>query len=199
MRRFTILLIALAIVMGTPAAAGCLKCAVKVYVKALNDHDTEKALSYVAEGLRFVAPDTDMTLDRAALQRMLGWDAATNSQIRYDELQWDGKVVNGRFTERNDFYELLGITERSYNLTFHFEDELIREIHLTNDAGPKMSVVLEPFLRWAGARHAGVLEAIYPEGQFVFDEQSAEQWLTLLRKWGEEIGGPAQAQALPAR
>ncbi len=104
--------------------------------------------------------------------------------------QWEGDIVTGMFIERNDFYTLLGITERHYRLTFRFENDRIREIRLTpaSDSGTRMSEALEPFLDWAGTRHAGVLDEIYPDGHLVFDGQSAEKWLTLLREWRDARG-----------
>ncbi len=190
MRRFTVLLLVIAIAFATPAAADCLKCAVKGYVEALNGHDTEQALSFLTEELRFVAPDVDTTLDKPAVRKMLEWDAATDSKVSYEELQWEGDIVSGEFIERNDFYELLGITERHYRLTFRFENDRIQEIRLTptKDSGPKTSEALEPFLAWAAPRHPAVLEEIYPDGHFVFDGQTAEKWLTLPRKWHDARG-----------
>ena len=201
MRCFTVLPLAFAMAVATPATADCLKCAVKGYVEALNGHDTELALSFVAEELRFVAPDVDMTLDRPAVRKMLEWDAATNSTVSYEDLQWDGDFVTGEFIERNDFYALLGITERHYRLTFRFEDRSIREIRLnpTKDSSPKTSEALEPFLAWAAPRHPAVLDEIYPDGHFVFDGQTAEKWLTLLREWDDETENQTQARVLSTR
>ena len=201
MRRFTVLPLVIAIAFATPAAAGCFKCAIKGYVEALNGHDTEQALSFLAEELRFVAPDVDMTLDKPAVRKMLEWDAATDSTVSYEELHSEGDIVSGEFIERNDFYALLGITERHYRMTFRFENEQIREIRLTpaDDSSPKMSEALEPFLAWARPRHTAVLDEIYPHGQFVFDGQTAEKWLALLRKWDEDTGGQTQARILSSR
>ena len=190
MRRLTVLPLVLATAFATPAAADCLKCAVKGYVEALNGHDTEQALSFLAEELRFVAPDVDMTLDRPAVRKMLEWDAATDSTVSYEELHGEGDLVTGEFIERNDFYELLGIAERRYRLTFRFEHDRIREIRLTptQDSGLQMSEALEPFLAWAAPQHAAALDEIYPDGHFVFDGQTAEKWLTLLRRWHDARG-----------
>ena len=201
MRRFTVLLLVIAIAFATPAAAGCKKCAIKGYVEALNGHDTEQILSFLAEELRFVAPDAEMTLDKPAVRKILEWDAATDSTVTYEELQSEGDIVSGEFIERNDFYELLGITEQHYHMTFRFEDDHIREIRLTpaNDSSPKISEALEPFLAWASPRHTAVLDEIYPDGQFVFDGPAAEKWLTLLRGWDEDTGDQTQARMLSTR
>ena len=201
MRCFTVLPLAFAMAVATPAAADCLKCAVKGYVEALNGHDTELALSFVAEELRFVAPDVDITLDRPAVRKMLEWDAATDSMVSYEDLQWDGNVVTGEFTERNEFYALLGISERYYRLTFRFEDRLIREIRLnpTKASSPRTSEALEPFLAWAVPRHQAVLDEIYPDGRFVFDGQAAEKWLALLREWDADTKTQTQARVLSTR
>ena len=142
-------------------------------------------LALFNDEVRFVSPDSDMTLDRDGLRKMLGWDAATGTVMSHEALKWEDDIVRGRFTERNEFYELLGIEERHYDLTFSFENKRIREIRLVPvaDAGPTLDEAMRPFLDWAATRHASALGQIYPDRRFVFDEISADKWLTLLRQW----------------
>jgi hypothetical protein len=182
MKRLIVLLLT-AFFVTTASAADCLKCAVKTYVRALNAYDTDKALTFLADELRFVGPDGETTLDKAAVRRMLGWDAATHSAISHTDLEWEGDTIRGTFTERNDFYELLGIRQRSYAIEFRFEGDLIREMRLTPGSWPTVDEALEPFLAWANQRHPETLNRIYPDGNLVLDADSAETWLTLLRRW----------------
>ena len=187
MKRFALLSFALAmmLVLSAPASADCLECAVKTYVNAVNARDVDKAVSLFADQVKLAGPDWEQTLDKRGVREMLGWDAVTHASVAYEDLEWEGDVVRGLFTERNDFYALLGLAEHRFRLVFRFENELIREIRLAPDAasGSTVSEALEPFLAWASSRHAESLEAIYPGGKFVYDADSAETWLALLREW----------------
>jgi len=187
MKRFALpsFVLAMMLVLSAPVSAGCLKCTVKTYVNAVNAGDMDKAVSLFAETVELTGPDRKTTLDRGGVRELLGWDAVTHASVEYRDLEWEGDVVRGLFTERNDFYTLLGLAERRFRLVFRFENDLIREIRLAPDEawGSRMSEALEPFLDWASSRHPETLEAIYPGGQFVYDSDSAEKWLALLREW----------------
>jgi hypothetical protein len=190
MQRFGFLIVSVCLLVlaaGEPAAAGCLKCRVKGYVAAINAHDVDRALSYFADELRFVTPDTEATLDRRDLRGMLDWDAATGSAVSYEQLAWEGEIVTALFTERNDFYKLLGIPERRYQATFVFEGESIASLRLepASDNGPSLAEALAPVLSWASTEHGDVLREIYPDGNLVLSENSAREWLQLLRAWRE--------------
>lgn len=187
MKRFALLSFAIAtmLALSAPVSAGCLKCAVKTYVNAVNAGDVDKAVSLFAATVELTGSDRKTTLDRNGVRAMLGWDAVTHASVEYQDLEWEGNVVRGLFTERNDFYTLLGLAERRFRLVFRFENDLIREVRLAPDeaSGSTVSEALEPFLDWASSRHPETLEAIYPGGRFVYDADSAEKWLALLREW----------------
>jgi hypothetical protein len=187
MKRFVLLSFALAmmLVLSAPASAACLKCAVKTYVNAVNARDVDKAVALFAEEVELAGPDWETTLNKDGVREMLGWDAVTHATFDYEDLESEGDFVRGLFTERNDFYALLGLSEHRFRLVFRFENDLIREIRLApNEASEStVSEALEPFLAWASSRHPATLEAIYPGGKFVYDAESAEKWLALLREW----------------
>ena len=138
----------------------------------------------------------ELLLDTGGLVSIIDQAQRDHGQFAGFFNQWDGEIVSGEFVERNDFYELIGIANRQYRLTFRFENDLIREIRLTpaKDSGPKTTEALEPFLAWAAPRHPAVLDEIYPDGQLVFDSRSAEQWLALLREWNKDTGVRTQAR-----
>ena len=187
MRRLTVcvaLIIAVGLVV-TPADAGCMKCRVKGYVEAINDHDTDRILSYFAEKVRFVTPGEETALDRAALERMIGWDVATGVSLTYDDLAGDGDTVSGHFTERNEFYRLLGLERRTFEITLKFSGDRIEEIRLVpgDDNPSSLNEALGPFLEWAGRRHPERLQEVYSDRHPVYSAESAETWLTLLRQW----------------
>jgi hypothetical protein len=170
---------------GEPATAGCLKCRVKGYVAALNAHDVEKALSYLSDELALVSRGTETSLDKTALREMLGWDVAVQSAVSYESLDWEGETVTALFTERNDFYELLGISERRYRVTFGFEGDNIASLRVepVADDAPSLAEALRPVVEWASTGHGELLAEIYADGDLVLSEGSARKWMELLRAW----------------
>ena len=116
---------------------------------------------------------------------MFAWDAATDSAVRYADLEWEGDTVRGVFIETNEFYRLRGSDERSYRITFRFDGKLIGEMRLepADETSPSLDEALAPFLKWASARHADVLAEIHPRGRALYNGETAVQWLRLLEEW----------------
>ena len=57
------------------------------YRNALNNHDIEKALSFLAENFKLVFIDFDMTMTKEQVVDVLGWDAGANGKVTHGELQ----------------------------------------------------------------------------------------------------------------
>lgn len=182
----SLLCVAALAMVAMPAAADCLKCRIKSYVRALNEHDVDKAASFFGAEVVFRTPRSTSTLEADAIRAMLGWDAATGASVATADLEWDGgDTVTCTVTERNEFYRLLGIAEQSYGATFHFEGDLIREMTLepVSADAPSLEQAMQPFLDWASANHGLVLKEIYPDGSMAVSADSARTWLELLREW----------------
>jgi len=120
-KRMLVLFCCLALALPLAVAGeDCLKCAVKSYVKALNARELDRAKEMMASELRYVGPEGEATLDRAALLDKLGWGAAA-SNLSHGELFWEGDTVRGRFTREDG---------ASYAVEFRFEAKRIVELQL---------------------------------------------------------------------
>jgi hypothetical protein len=148
------LTLTVAAAVSVTAGAGCKKCQVKGYVKAVNSHDLDRALGYFADEVKFSDADSELVLDRRALRGMIAWNVATNGSLSYSDLTWEGDVVEAVITEQNDFYQLLGIEALSYRAIFRFAGDQIRAVHFEPAAAADGSAVdaLKPFLDWAAIR-----------------------------------------------
>jgi hypothetical protein len=167
------------------AERACLKCKVKGLVGAMRAGDVDRAMSYLAEGFELRDAAGGRRFDREAMPGILQWDAALNSKLAFSDLEWEGDTVRGEFSETNDLLDLLGIESRRFTIEFRFSGDLIRQ--QVNDVppgdGPSVEQALEPFLEWAKANHADELEAIYPDGQWVYRAAAAKRWVELLGAW----------------
>jgi hypothetical protein len=169
------------------ASAGetCLECRVKGYVKAHMDADLEKALSYLADDFVLQRKDSNLTLDKEAFARVLEWEFATGTRMMYEDLVWEGQTVKAVFREANDFYPLIGVKVRKYEMTFHFEGDRIRELIVKSvKCGcPTLEKKMSAFLEWARANRAAELSRVYADGRFNYGTDSARAWMALLREW----------------
>jgi hypothetical protein len=178
----------LPLVAGAQAERTCLKCKIKGLVGAMRAGDVDRSLSYLAEDFELHDAAGGQRVDRNAMRGVLQWDAALNGKIAYTALEWEGDRVSGEFTETNDLYGLLAMEPRRYRIEFRFSGDLIREqvYEVLNSDGPSMGQALEPFLEWAGEGHATDLDAIYPDGRFVYSASAANRWIELLQAWRAE-------------
>ena len=173
------------LVAGEQAERTCLKCRVKGYVGAMRAGDVDRSLTYLAPDFLLRDVAGEQRIDRAAMNGVLQWGAALNAKMAFSELQWEDDTVRGEFTETNDLYELLGVEPQRYVMEFHFSGDLIRRqvYDVRQSDGPSMGQALEPFLQWAADGHATELDAIYPDGRFVYSASAANRWVELLQAW----------------
>lgn len=183
--RIMVVLVAVVLVAGLPAAAGCLKCKVKGFVAAHQRGDLEKASGYLADDFTFRVQGDDAVVDRERYLDVLKWDAATGWEVSYEDLVWEGDVVTAVFTETNDVYRLAGAEPRRYRLTFRFDDELMREqvLEPLPSGAPGLDEALRPFLAWASENREDDLARVYRDGRPVYSGSSAATWISLLEDW----------------
>jgi hypothetical protein len=180
------LVLVLCLAWATPAAeAGCLKCRVKGFVKAHMDRNVDGVLSYVTDDFVMHRTESGLSLDRSAFAGMLEWEFATGTKVMYEDLVWDGQTVTAVFRESNDYYPLIGMKGRKYNMTFRFEGDDIRELTVEPApcGCPDPRKRMAKFLEWAGKHHPEDISRIYRDGRFSYDGESARTWMALIRKW----------------
>ena len=208
-RRLSIGLLSLGLVLGViyPLVAGdqaeptCLKCRVKGLVGAMRAGDVERSMSYLAEDFELRDTAGNQRIDRDAMREVLQWDAALNAKLAFSGLEWEGDTVRGDFSETNDLVDLLGLEARRFKIEYQFNGDLIRRqvYDVLPTDGPSMEQALEPFLEWAKASHADELQAIYPDGRWVYGAAAARGWVELLQAWHADSQVASAGPTLPAR
>jgi YD repeat-containing protein len=109
-----------------------------------------------------------------------------NARSAYSDIQIKENTISTVLTEQNDFYKVLGVSERRYQLTFVYDGQgLIKETTLEKSLSSLESfdAALKPALEWARKERPGELAEIYPNDNFVYNTQMAKRWLRLLYDW----------------
>ena len=155
------------------------------YRNALNNHDIEKALSFLAENFKLVFIDFDMTMTKEQVVDVLGWDAGANGKVTHGELQIFENTIASIFSEQNDFLKLIDIPELKAKITYEFgEDGLIeQQLYEALPNQPSFEKRMRPAVEWAMVHRKEELAVIYPHNQMVFNEEMARRWVALLQEW----------------
>ena len=155
------------------------------YRNALNNHDKEKALTYLAEDFKLVFVDFDMTMTKDQVVDVLGWDVGANGKVTHGELHVSENTISGTFTEQNDFLKLINIPQLKAKIIYKFgEDGLIKEqLYQALPDQPSFLEKMKPAINWAAQYREEELAIIYPNNQMLFNEEMAKRWVVLLKDW----------------
>jgi hypothetical protein len=158
----------------------------EAYRRAMNSHDLQSVLSYLAADYEFKVANSSYKVDKKDITGQLEWEFATNARTVYGDIQIKGNTISTVLTEQNDFYKAIGISERKYQFTYVYNDQgLIKEAILEKSllSSEAFDAALKPALEWARKERPGELAEIYPNDNFVYNTQMAKRWLRLLSDW----------------
>ena len=158
---------------------------VELYRAALNNHDIEAAMSFLAEEykLRFVG--TEFVMSKADLPRILGWDSGVNGHVEWDVAEGQAEALTFEGRERNDFFELLGIAHLRFRTSFKLDGKgkIIEQLYEKLPGQPSSEEAMKPAVEWASRHRPAELQEIYPDGRMIYTEEAARRWVALLREW----------------
>lgn len=157
----------------------------EAYIKALNEHDIEKALAYLAVNFQLVFTDQGFTIDKEGFADVLGWDKGVNGKVAYSDLDKEGYSIKGLFTERNDFFELIGIEALKATMVFWFNTPglIVKQSYTPLPNQPSVREKMQPAIEWARANRPAELEEVYPGGNMRYNQKMGERWVALLKEW----------------
>ena len=158
---------------------------VQRYRAALNKHDTETAMSLLAEDykLRFVG--TEFVISKDDLPRILGWDTSVNGHVEWDIAEGKTEPLTFEGRERNDFFGLLGISHLRFRTIFRVDanGKIIEQLYEAHPNQPSWEEAIKPAITWASEHRPRELHEIYPDGKIIYTEEMGRRWVTLLREW----------------
>ena len=158
---------------------------VELYRAALNNHDIETAMSFLADDFKLRFVGTEFVMSKPDLPRMLGWDTGVNGHVEWDVPKGKAAPLTFEGRESNDFFELLGIAHLRFRASFRLDAnrKIIEQWYETHPGQPSWEEAIKPAVEWASRHRPAELQKIYPDGQITFTEEMARRWVTLLNEW----------------
>lgn len=92
------------------------------YLDAHRRHDTDAVLSSLADDFQLKFPG-GFAMKKKDLRAAPAWGTGVNGSLTYQNLRVEENTIRGFFTERNDFFQLLGIEGLQSQQTFRFDQE----------------------------------------------------------------------------
>lgn len=155
------------------------------YIAALNNHDREKAMAFLAADfqLHFIEYDVQMTKDQMA--DVMGWDKGVNGVVSYKNLVIEANSVTGLFAEKNDFFKLVGIDVFQAQITYTFNESgmIVNQSYSPLPNQPSFQEKMQPAVAWARENRPDELDEIYDQNQMQFNVETAPRWVALLKEW----------------
>lgn len=171
---------------------------VKLLEKAWNEGDTETMLSLYTDDI-VLSCNGQVTADgREGMALLLEMDVAAGCEIEFSNVRVvDEDTLACTVTERNDFYDLIGLGQfRKINI-MQFQDGLICEeteccdVKQWQSMRSAMHALYDTVFEWAAQERPEVLAEIRPDGELVRSKESTAKLLTLCREWKEATGAGA--------
>jgi len=157
----------------------------EAYFKSHNDHEVEKALSFLSDDFVLHFTEYDFKIDKGGLVDVLGWDKGVNGKVSYEKLTTKGDSITGLFTEQNDFLKLVGIEELKATITYRFDISgmITKQTYTPLPDQPSFQVKMQAGIEWAKTNRPQELNEIYPKNQMQFNEEMGKRWVILLKEW----------------
>ncbi len=155
------------------------------YIQAVNDHDIDRVMGFLADDFQLHFTEYEMTLSKAQMRDVLGWDKGVNGKVSYDQLKMEADSITGIFTERNEFFKLLGIDSLRAEVKYRFDNSGLISVQTYRALPdqPSFQNELEPAVEWARKNRPDEIAEIYPQDQINFNEEMGRRWVALLKEW----------------
>jgi len=158
---------------------------IELYRTALNSHNIETAMSFLAEDykLRFVG--TEFVISKVGLPGIWGWDAGVNGHVEWDLAKGKAAPLTFEGREKNDFFDLLGIARLRFTTTFRIDvnGKIIEQLYEIHPGQPSWEEAMKAVVEWASRHRPAELQGIYPNSQMIYTEKMARRWVALLKEW----------------
>jgi len=122
---------------------------------------------------------------RQQLQGFLEYGAEVKARLEVRELSGQGDTVMCRLSERNEWFELLGAGEVTYQARFRVRQGKISSgvVALEPDSKDRLQQRLVKFVQWLKENDPAVIAKLMPGGKLRFSRESARLLLVELRVW----------------
>lgn len=169
---------------------------VKLLEKAWNAGDTETMLSLYTDDIVLSCNGHTTADGKEGMASLLEMDVAAGCEIKFSNVRVvDDDTLACTVTERNGFYDLVGVEEFRKIGIIQFRGGLICEeteacdVEQWQSMRSAMHALYDAVFEWAAQERPEVLAEIRPDGELVRSKESTTKLLALCREWKQVAGG----------
>jgi hypothetical protein len=160
---------------------------VKSYELAHNIHDIDKVMSLYTNDIKFEVAGAWIKTGKEQVRGIAEWDLATDSEMIISDIKIANDTATFKLKEGNDWFRSIGIEYMYYEpCRMVFEDGLIKEIkaEVTEESRKKFNEMWPPIYQWLNTeKNEELSKLVTVEGEFIYDQEHAAKWLSLLKQW----------------
>jgi hypothetical protein len=156
------------------------------YQEAHNQHNLDATLGMLADDISFEMVDVWTKVGLDNMRSLEEFDTGVNGSLIFNDFATNENMVEATAIENNDWFRITGIGEVKYSMVkFTFREQQICKIRavLTPESFQAISEKLQSVTGWAAREQTQHLEKLMPQGEFIYNSESAKEWMVLLRKW----------------
>jgi hypothetical protein len=190
MRRIAIVAVLCSALMGLMLACGQKPSEViQAFQEAYNNGTADEVMSLYAEDASFQIRELFNLQGQEALRGLTEYHQALHTKLQFGELEVRGDTVFCRIIENNDWIEMVELRELSYEGKVVVRRGLIAAIDakFTPEGDRAFRRVVMLMRDWARAERPEQLAELMPGGEFVYNAENAEKYLSLMRDFWKNV------------
>jgi hypothetical protein len=158
---------------------------VREHVKAVNNDDVKKNLTFFADNIVFEVDANTKLSGKDQLRNLMEWDVANNARLTIKDMKVEGNTVIVTLTEKDEGWRFLGIEELPFMATYKFNGRLIEKakLELTPESGNIFGEKYKVLAEWAGKEHPQELNKMETGG---YTAENARLYLSLAKEWRDK-------------
>jgi hypothetical protein len=158
---------------------------VREHIKAVNNDDVKKNLTFFADDIVFEIFDDVKLSGKDQLRGLMESDAVNKARLTIIDIKVEGDTVIVKLTEKNEAYRLLGIEEPPFKAIYKFRGRLLEKVKLEGTpAGAKLyDEKYKRFAEWASKEHPEEFKKQETGG---YTAESTRLFLSLLKEWRDK-------------
>jgi ketosteroid isomerase-like protein len=158
---------------------------VKEHIKAVNNDDIKKNLTFFADDIVFEIFDDVKLSGKDQLRGLMESDVVNKARLTINDMKVKGDTVIVDLKEKNEGYRLLGIEEDSFKAIYEFRGRLLKKVKL--EGIPESAKLYEekykPFAEWVSKEHPEEFKKQETGG---YTAENCMLYLSLLKEWRDK-------------
>jgi hypothetical protein len=171
----------------------------RAYLTARDRGDAGAARSYLAADARFwIGSKQGPGRPLGGRRDFADWEAAVGARFAYSDFRAEAPgSIHYLSSESSELSRLLGAEALRGEVTCWFDGMGRISGMLFRPLGPRMEDLVRPYVEWARRHHPERLAELLPQGEMVYDGETARKWIEALREWRSATRGRSLSPSHP--